>query len=315
MEDVVVICVYEAQAARDRLPALVVGGAAVGAVVATATNRGRRAASPKRGENNVAEINYEFGDTSESRAFWKRNAEFEPLFDRLITLTNKCFGREYQPANYAEGVVFDLGQACRDDFGEVVFLAVHGHGNGATKILRGMFERAVTTAYLIKHPAKAERFVRYAAIQEHRAMAAALKVLSKKEFDEAMGAGNTVAEIRKRYQEVKPEFETTVCSACGTTRTAGSWDPLDIASMVHHVGGPFQHFYLGAYFIPLLQSHATLASTARDKSPRDEADFAFRLAFGLMFTVIRYQNLMYKLNMDEDLAAFAKVLGAEWMTL
>jgi Family of unknown function (DUF5677) len=77
-------------------------------------------------------------------------------------------------------------KACRDDFGEVVFLAVHGHGNGATEILRGMFERAVTTAYLIKHPAKAERFVRYAAIQEHRAMAAALKVLSEKEFDEAL---------------------------------------------------------------------------------------------------------------------------------
>jgi hypothetical protein len=262
-------------------------------------------------EGSLGNIDYEFGETTESNAFWDRHPDIWPHFERLIALTNKCFGREYQPKNRAEDVIFDLGQACRDDFGEIVFLSVHGHGNGATKLLRGMFERAVTSAYLIKNPDKAERFVRFGAIQEHRAMEAALKVVSEKEFDEVIGKRSTVAEIRKFYQAVKPEFQTTVCS-CGKTRTAGSWD-MDVASMVHSVGGPFQHFYLGAYAIPNLQIHATLASTARDKSPRDEADFAFNLAFGLMLTVIKYQNLMYGLNMDGDIAAFDAVVGTEWM--
>jgi Family of unknown function (DUF5677) len=261
----------------------------------------------------MAEILYEFGDTRESRAFWERNAKFESHFDGLIKLTNKCFGRQYHPANRAEEVVFDLGQACRNDFGEVVFLAVHGHGNGAMKLLRGMFERAVTAAYLMKNPDKAERFVHYAAIQEHRLMQAALKVVSETEFDEAMGEGNAVAEIKLRYQQVKPEFETTVCGTCGETRTAGSWDPLDVSSMVHKVGGPFQHFFLGAYSIPNVQIHATLASIDRTKSPQEEADFAFTLALGLMLTVIGYQNVMYKLNIDDEITSFAKPLGAEWM--
>jgi hypothetical protein len=260
----------------------------------------------------MADIIYEFGDTRESRAFWERNADLEPYFDRLIELTNKTFGREYQPANRAEEIVFDLGQACRDDLGEAAFLAVHGLGNGAMKSLRGMFERAVTAAYLIQVPDKAERFVRYAAIQEHRMMQAALKVVSEEEFDEGMGAGNSVAEIKGRYQEVKPEFEMTACSKCGEMRTAGSWDPLDVASMVHKVGGPFKHFYVGAYAIPNVQIHATLASIGRNKEPQEEADFAFRLAFGLMLTVIGQQNVMYKLDMDEDIAALAKPLGAEW---
>jgi hypothetical protein len=290
-----------------------IGGALVGAVVATAVNRTRRSAPSRPGENDVADIIYEFGDTRESRVFWERNAESELHFDRLIKLTNKCFSREYHPADRAEDIVFDLGQACRDDFGEVVFLAVHGHGNGATKLLRGMFERAVTAAYLMKNPEKAERFVRYAAIQEHRMMQGALKVVSEKEFDEAMGEENTVSEIKRRYQEVKPEFETTVCSTCGETRTAGSWDPLDVASMVHKVGGPFQRLFVSAYAIPNLQIHATLASIGRNKLLREEADFAFRLAFGLMLTVIGYQNVMYRLNMDDDIASLAKPLGAEWM--
>jgi hypothetical protein len=262
----------------------------------------------------VADIIYEFGDTRESHRFWERNAESELHFDALINLTNKCFGREYQPANRAEDVVFDLGQACRDDFGEVVFLAVHGHGNGAMKLLRGMFERAVTAAYLMNNPEKAERFVRYAAIQEHRMMQATLKVVSEKEFDQAMGEDNTVADIKRRYEEVKPEFETTMCSTCGKTRTAGSWDPLDIPSMVHQVGGPFQHFFVGAYATPNVQIHASLASISRNKTPREEADFAFKLALGLLIAVIGYQNVMYKLNMDDDIASLAKPIGAEWMT-
>jgi len=89
----------------------------------------------------VADIICEFGNTREARAFWDRNAEFKQHLDTLIKLTNKCFGREYHPANRTEDVVFDLGQACRDDFVEVAFLAAHGHGNGAMKLLRGMFER------------------------------------------------------------------------------------------------------------------------------------------------------------------------------
>ena len=234
----------------------------------------------------MADIVYEIGDTTETRAFWGRNSEFEPVFHTLITLTNKCFGREYQPANRAEDIVFDLGQACRDDFYEVVMLASHGLGNGGMKLLRGMFERAVTAAYLIKNPDKAERFVRYGAIQEHRMMNAALVVASEDEFDEAMGPGNTVAEIKQRYNEIKPEFEAVVCSKCGKTRTDGSWDPLDVVSMARKVGGPFLTFLSGAYAIPNSQVHATLASICRKKSPRDEADCAFKLAFGLMFAVL-----------------------------
>jgi hypothetical protein len=71
-----------------------------------------------------------------------------------LRLPTSAFGREYQPANRAEDIVFDIGQACRDDFGEVVMLTSHGLGSGGMKLLRGMFERAITAAYLIKNPEK-----------------------------------------------------------------------------------------------------------------------------------------------------------------
>lgn len=70
------------------------------------------------------------------------------------------------PKNRLEDVSFSLSQTCREDFLEVTFLAVNGYANGAMKALRGLYERTVTLAYIGKKPEKAERFVRYAAIQD-----------------------------------------------------------------------------------------------------------------------------------------------------
>src|SRR5205823_6083168 len=51
---------------------------------------------------------------------------------------------------------------------------------------------------------------------------------------------------------------------------------------------------------------------SQQNTPR-RGDFAFKLALGLMIAVIGYQNVMYKLNMDDDIASLAKPIGAEWM--
>lgn len=161
----------------------------------------------------------------------------------------------------------------------------------------------------MKNPGKAERFVRFAAIQERRIAKTALEVVSEEEFNNALGPANTARDIEERYQEVKPEFEAIVCSKCGTKRVAASWDPLDVASMAKRVGPPLTDQILGAYSIPNLRIHATLASIRSDRSQQEEADFAFQSAFYLMLTVIDSQNEMYRLNLDDDIAS----LSARWM--
>jgi len=70
---------------------------------------------------------------------------------------------------------FWLGHTCRQDFLEIVFLAINGYGAGATKILRSLYERAVTIDYLIQNPNKVDRFLQFAAIQENRALEATLR--------------------------------------------------------------------------------------------------------------------------------------------
>jgi Family of unknown function (DUF5677) len=250
-------------------------------------------------------MEFEFGETRESEAFFDRNPKFMAAFERLMHLANVCFGRERKPRNRVEDVCFGLGHACRQDFLEVVFLGVNGYGAAASKIIRGLYERAVALEYIAKNPAKAERFVRYAAVQEHRLLESALKVVMEKDFDEFVGKPNTAGEIRERYRQVKSEFETALCKECGTTRVQATWD-LDVAAMVHKLGGWYQGFYLPNYSIPTLAIHATLASAASTlregtKEARQEADLQVLCASHLMILVIRSQNALFSLNLDSEI--------------
>src|SRR5688572_28977277 len=78
-------------------------------------------------------VDFEFGETEQSKAFFDRNPKFWPAFENLMALTNKAFGRELHFESRLEDIGFNLGQTCRQDFLEVLFLAANGYGIGAAK--------------------------------------------------------------------------------------------------------------------------------------------------------------------------------------
>jgi hypothetical protein len=256
------------------------------------------------------QINFEFGETVASNAFWQRNPKAFPALLRLLELTNKTFGREYRFRNRVDDICFNLGETCRTDFLEVLFLAVNGYGIGAQKLLRGLFERALALEYIRTRPDKAERFVRYAAIQEYKASRAAADVVGQAQFDAAMPLENTLGEQKKRYEQFKGEFEQTDCKTCNTKRVAISWD-IDIKSMVNKVGSPFDFLYFACYSMANLHVHATLASafqdeavgeTAEQRSIRD-AEFAVMNAILVFLAVLQSQNNLFQLGLDQDIEA------------
>lgn len=254
------------------------------------------------------QIEFEFGETEQSKAFFDRNPTFWLAFEKLMALTNKAFGREVRFTSRVEDICFNLGQTCRQDFIEVLFLAANGYGIGAEKILRGLYERAVALEYMRTKPEKAERFMRYAAIQEYKGAKAALEVVSKETFDATMGPGNSFDDIAGRFEEVKPEFQQTDCKKCKTTETAFSWD-IDVASMVKKVGEPFTKLYLMGYTMPTLHIHATLASAYEDESRHEtpeernlhEAETSLMCATMIFLAVIRSQNQLFKLGLEQEL--------------
>jgi hypothetical protein len=81
-------------------------------------------------------MEFHWGATPESDAFFGRNPKVYPAFERLMALANKTFGREYNFENRTEQIGLSLGETCRVDFLEVLFLAVRGFGIGSSKLRR-----------------------------------------------------------------------------------------------------------------------------------------------------------------------------------
>jgi hypothetical protein len=263
---------------------------------------------------------FEFGETVESEAFFDRHPNFYPAFERLMALGNTCFGRPLPKPYYGpEYTLFGLGESCRADFLEILFLAVNAHGCGASKLLRGLYERAVALAYMVKEPAKIDRFIKFAAIQENKALNDALKMATEAEWDTVMGRDNTAAEVRSRFDAVKAEFAQGGKNS-KRPRPSVSWD-LDVASMVRRVGAPFDLYYLGAYTIANFEIHASLASAMRednkDKDARrvqrlKQADFALFCSAMLLVEVIRSQNTLFALSLDGELQAVENDVAKVW---
>jgi hypothetical protein len=256
------------------------------------------------------QINFEFGDTAASKAFWDRNPKAFQAFVRLLELTNKTFGRECRFRDRVDDICFNLGETCRTDFLEVLFLAVNGYGIAAQKLLRGLFERALALEYIRTRPDKAERFVRYAAIQEYKASRAAGEVVGEEQFDAAMPPENSLSEQKKRYDQFKSEFEQRDCKTCNTKQIAISWD-IDVKSMVNKVGPPFDMLYFGCYAMANLHVHATLASAFQDEAEGEtpeqrsirDAEFAVMNAILAFLAVLQSQNDLFQLGLEQDIAA------------
>lgn len=241
-------------------------------------------------------MDFDFGETSESNAFFDRQPSFYSIFERLVRVCNICFGPR-PPTSLPDDIYLRLGVTCRTEFLEVLFLAANGHAIGATKLLRGLYERAVTLAYLLKHPEKVKRFVEYAAINEYRLIEAARKIMTDEQLDAGLRHGS-VAEMRERYDHYKVQFLRR------NKKVAPSWD-IDFASQVRDVGSPFEEYYLNAYLFPTHHLHATLTSVMQpgEREPAHiQADLSLMMAHALLLKVMELHNRQFSLSIDGELA-------------
>ena len=99
------------------------------------------------------------GQPSEWRAFAQRNRTFLQGREALMDLMRRAFRAGVEPKNLpVDSPVNGMVQLCAEDFRAILILAGNGNGVAALKLLRPMYERALTAQYLSAHPEKAEAF-------------------------------------------------------------------------------------------------------------------------------------------------------------
>ena len=177
------------------------------------------------------------------------------------------------------------------------------------KILRGLYEGAVTLLYLSKNPDKAENFLDYMHVHRGKFLKHAKDIFT---LEELKLYEDQATEIQENYQRVKDKFQVYICKKCGTTRINNSWSELDTLSMAKKTG--LNVLYAPCFFNPTLHIHSTAVSlSSRLKSRADGGltfiegpqynivDFSINCAHSLIISVLTTVNDYFKMGLQEEI--------------
>lgn len=220
-------------------------------------------------------------------------------------------------ATPADRVVYFLGNACIEDFNEILQLGFNGYGIGALKLLRGLYERTITEAYLANKPEATERFLDFGDVQLNRAVENVLHDFP----DDPPLSEKQIAEVRMSFERVKEQFENK-CENCSHPYPAASWKShytLAEKGRPPHIekGKPWlDQFVFPYYYRPTLELHATRQSIFsrleatpegllrfKSEAQRTEAEEAMRAAHHLALASLEIQNRYFKLNAGDEVDA------------
>lgn len=128
----------------------------------------------------------------------------------------------------ANRLVFYLGRTAADDFGELLILSGNGYGVGALKILRGMYERIVTAAYIAKNPSEARVFVEDDTIKKWKLWREYLTVMPELR---TRYTDEQVRELEERYKAIRAKRKEETCPKCGQPKTQEAWTRITMPDM------------------------------------------------------------------------------------
>jgi len=217
------------------------------------------------------EYSFIAGAPAEWGDFEGRHRAFLERYPRLQEALETAFLRTLMRSEPIEKFVFGYGRLCCEDFSEVFLLCANGYGVGALKLLRSLYEHAVTLRYLHEHPEELDDFWDYAYVAEHKVLQPIIKTFGERAFE---NTNVRATEVEERFQSVKDHFMVTDCKKCGTKRLNHTWNKLDFATMAKHAG-KLGALIFPAYYVPLTHAHSNVASFTSRLAPLDGGGFTF----------------------------------------
>ncbi|HVO13307.1 MAG TPA: DUF5677 domain-containing protein [Vicinamibacteria bacterium] len=190
------------------------------------------------------------GLPAEWKAFEARQQRFLELFPALEDACNVAF-RRARLTCLTDALVHGIGRVCAEEFLEILLLCGNGYGIAAARLIRSMYERAVTASYLDAHPDESERYLRYSEIQKGKLARVWLEM-----FRDGIPKDRieTLEKAVVAARELKDDYVIR-CEKCGHPRPSPGWGP-DLVSMAK-ADGPLKALLGGCYYYGMLHAHAT----------------------------------------------------------
>lgn len=262
------------------------------------------------------------------REYPNLHAVLEKMFLRTISFppndaTNEQSRTAIENIQMAQLAVFYLGRIAADDFAELLILAGNGKGVGAYKILRGMYERIVTAAFLAKHPQEAPIFLQHSAFQRGQIWNRAVELvpeIAKRHPEEK------IREMLQEYEEAKARLKATICTKCGQPISQEAWTRHSLDTMAEKTDMNFKAAYPYCYLIPTFHPHATgwgidarlyeteSGAMAFKESTEADARHAVLYAHGMILRLLDLEDRFFGLGLRDEIAerteAFQLIWGA-----
>jgi hypothetical protein len=262
-----------------------------------------------------------FGDETEWDDFHRRNPEFANRVGNLVNAIQLAFAT-LTVQEPVDKVLFHLNRLCTEDFSEILLLCGNGYGIGAEKLLRGMYERAVTATYLHDNPTEVDNFLGYHKISAYKLMNATIETLGDPFPPEQK------KKIEVEFEDAKPQFMITSCAKCGEKRLNHTWTKLDFVSMAKRCG-PLAKLLVPAYYMGVREGHSSInaifsrlddAAAASGEglvfdgsSQRRRADSALLTAHKVLLTVLELQKIHFHVeSLEQPLQICLEDIFAIW---
>ena len=252
-----------------------------------------------------------FGYPEEWSAFTTRHPEFLKRFPNLLKALDTAFMRTWQSSALLDRIIYFLGRLVLEEFMEILLLCANGYGIGAQKLVRGMYERAVTARYLREQPEEVENFLAFHKVWDHKFLAAVRSSIGPDVFSQEQAE-----QIQRDFENVRQRFVVTDCAKCGTTRLNYTWSRRDFVSMAR-MSGDIGKLIVSAYYTPTREAHSTIgaifsrldpeAASREDRlifdsaAQRDRADDALISAHNILLNVLDLQKEHFKIKELEPL--------------
>ncbi len=247
-----------------------------------------------------------FGLPDEWAGFQERYPLFIDRFHNLEATLASAFLRDAETTEPIDRIIFFLERLCAEEFFEILLLCGNGYGTAALKILRGMYERVVSSIYLHLHPDEVDNFLDYHWVQQHRLTEAVLQTFGAESLP-----SETIEEVESNFGRVRGRFMVTDCKKCDTKRLNHTWSKLDFVSMARAVGKVGELIVPG-YYLPTRQTHSTVAAVLSrlerpptrglifDPGPQTKQVWmALSMAHNLLLHVLDLQREHFRIRMLE----------------
>lgn len=196
-------------------------------------------------------LSAEFGYPEEWTAFSARHQGFLMRIENIWKAVDTAFGPIHENLELLGKVTYFQGRLVVEEFMEILLLCGNGYGIGAQKLLRGMYERAVTSRYLMNHPEEVQNFLDFHKVTAHKVLIAVEQSVTQDIF-----SPKHAAQIEEEYEAVKEQFMVSDCKTCKTLRLNHTWSKADIVSMARNTKNLWSLLVPG-YYLPTTEAHST----------------------------------------------------------